>query len=403
MRSVLSRLLPPPWIPSAWPTPNGHVVAEHGQRRAVDAAEHLRDASPHDRPAVARRPVELGEVAPDDEPLVHPGADVAAGVAAVDAARAVLRAGDLRRASPRTDRRRSNGRLPSAAFTVRISRSSTWHVARACVMWWPSTASVTSMSSTSPGRAYVRYCAVAQIVSRRAVALEGGDGRAEAGAAVHEVARRADPGRDRQLPPEPVVGRVETEEGPGVHGPHTIAHVAPVAAPSGSARLRSPGMGDRAVVRGRLLAGRGVPGRRALCRSRSSRRRTPRSTPARSTRSATSTASTPRSPPAWPTCHSPFGGVPIAVKELERGRRVAGHPGVGRVRRPHRHDHLDDRAAGPRPRRRHPRRADHGVRVRRRQPHPHRRCTASRRNPWEPDRTPAAPPADRPQPSPAGW
>ena len=47
----------------------------------------------------------------------------------------------------------SSGRWPSAALTVRISRLPTWHTARACVIWWPSTASVTSMSITSPGLA----------------------------------------------------------------------------------------------------------------------------------------------------------------------------------------------------------------------------------------------------------
>ena len=51
-------------------------------------------------------------------------------------------------------------------MTVRISRSATWQTARAWVIWWPSTASVTSMSTYSPGRANERYWAVAQIVSR---------------------------------------------------------------------------------------------------------------------------------------------------------------------------------------------------------------------------------------------
>jgi hypothetical protein len=51
-------------------------------------------------------------------------------------------------------------------LTVRISRSATWQTARAWVIWWPSTAIVTSMSTTSPGFAYDRYCAVAHTQPR---------------------------------------------------------------------------------------------------------------------------------------------------------------------------------------------------------------------------------------------
>ena len=68
----------------------------------------------------------------------------------------------------------------------------------------------------------------------------------------------------------------------------------------------------------------------------------------------------------------PFGGVPIGVKELDAGRRLAVHPRLGAVRRPHRHGDVDDGAPHPRPRRRRARRPDDGVGVRRRQPHPHR-------------------------------
>ncbi len=45
----------------------------------------------------------------------------------------------------------SMSRWPSAALTVRISRSATWPTARAWVMLRPSTAMVTSMSSTDGG------------------------------------------------------------------------------------------------------------------------------------------------------------------------------------------------------------------------------------------------------------
>ena len=63
----------------------------------------------------------------------------------------------------------SSGRTPTAAFTVRISTLPTWPTARACVIWWPSTATVTSMSITVPGRAYDRYCAVAHTTGRPVV------------------------------------------------------------------------------------------------------------------------------------------------------------------------------------------------------------------------------------------
>src|SRR3954447_20941309 len=60
-------------------------------------------------------------------------------------------------------------RSPSAALTVRISRSTTRPTARACVVLRPSTAIVTSMSIMSGGRAYDRYCAVAQMTGRSVV------------------------------------------------------------------------------------------------------------------------------------------------------------------------------------------------------------------------------------------
>ena len=80
-----------------------------------------------------------------------------------------------------------------------------------------------------------------------------------------------------------------------------------------------------------------------------------------------------RSPPASPTCRCPFGGVPIGVKELDAGRRLAVH----RTRRSRSRDRVADHtidmvAADPRPRRRRARRPDDGVGVRRRQRHPHR-------------------------------
>jgi hypothetical protein len=65
---------------------------------------------------------------------------------------------------------KGEGRSPRAALTVRISRSATWHTTRAWVIWWPTTASVTSMSTVSPGLAYDRYCAVAHTHGRPDVA-----------------------------------------------------------------------------------------------------------------------------------------------------------------------------------------------------------------------------------------
>ena len=46
-----------------------------------------------------------------------------------------------------------SGREPSAAPTVRISRSSTWATTRAWLTVLPSAGTVTSRSTTSPGRA----------------------------------------------------------------------------------------------------------------------------------------------------------------------------------------------------------------------------------------------------------
>jgi hypothetical protein len=54
-------------------------------------------------------------------------------------------------------------------LTVKTSRSATWPTARAWVIWWPETATVTSMSRTLGGLAYERYCAVAQITGRSVV------------------------------------------------------------------------------------------------------------------------------------------------------------------------------------------------------------------------------------------
>ena len=60
-------------------------------------------------------------------------------------------------------------RWPSAALTVRISRSPTWPTARAWVTLRPSLATMTSMSMIEPVSAYERYCAVAQTTGRPVV------------------------------------------------------------------------------------------------------------------------------------------------------------------------------------------------------------------------------------------
>src|SRR5262245_734636 len=63
----------------------------------------------------------------------------------------------------------ANSRRPSAALTVRISRSQTCPTARACVMCRPATATITSMSRIDGGLAYDRYCAVAHTSGRPVV------------------------------------------------------------------------------------------------------------------------------------------------------------------------------------------------------------------------------------------
>ena len=58
------------------------------------------------------------------------------------------------------------GRWPSAAFTVRISRSATCATTRAWVVKCPDVATVTSTSITSSTIAYDRYCPVAHTTGR---------------------------------------------------------------------------------------------------------------------------------------------------------------------------------------------------------------------------------------------
>ena len=243
---------------------------------------------------------------------------------------------------------------------MRISRLPTWQTARACVIWWPSTASVTSTSITSPGFAYDRYCAVAHDAVATAGAFHRRDRRAETAAAEQEAAPGAQARRDLQAPAKRVVALRETEEGAAVHGE----------ADTTQQPLTSP-HGEHTVAGRRLFAGRGVPSRASARRSRSCRRPT---TP--STRSDLNAFCSPPREQAEAAARDadvgkPFGGVPIGVKELDD---VEGWPATDACvvfADRGRSAHVGDGATHPRRRRRRAGRADHRQRVRWRQRHPH--------------------------------
>ena len=357
-----------------------HVVAEHGQRRGVDGVEQLGDAGPHLRRG-RRRACRRGRshVAAVGHAQVEPLLDRAVDRHAGRAGRAVGRRRHALRASAPTGRRRRAAGTPSAALTVRISRLPTWPTARAWVIWWPTTARVTSMSRTSPSFAYSRYCAVAQMHGRPAVPSMAEMAAPRPLPPNRKPAAGDHARRDLERPAERVVARAQAEERAGVHRRRTLgsADLRP-GAPAAQAWQPGPHDDRRTLVGRRLLPRRRLPARRPLAGSRSWRRRWPPSSARElnavcfvDAEAATASRRHRRRVAARSAaCRS-------GVKELDR---VAGWPythasvaAAGRGQR--RRWHHDRPPAG---RRRRARRPDDGERVRRRQPHPHQ---APRRHP----------------------
>ena len=160
-RSVLSRLFPPPRTPRAWPTPIGtkspstaSAVASTPSSTSGMRVQTSTWPSPW-LPSSWRGPRPF-TMRWSSRSLIVPSIGPCCGRGGQSCGRG--RSSGRRSHCPVC----SSGRCPSAALTVRTSRFPTWQTARACVIWWPSTATVTSTSTTSPRVAYARYCAVAQ-------------------------------------------------------------------------------------------------------------------------------------------------------------------------------------------------------------------------------------------------
>ena len=148
-RKVLSRLLPPPSTPSAWPTPIGtkspstaSAVASTPSSTSGMRVQTSTWPSPW-LPSRACRPRPL-TTRWSSRSLIVPSIGPCCGRGGQSSGRG--RPSGSRSHCPASSR----GRCPSAALTVRISRFPTWQTARAWVIWCPSTAMVTSTSTTSP-------------------------------------------------------------------------------------------------------------------------------------------------------------------------------------------------------------------------------------------------------------
>ena len=112
----------------------------------------------------------------------------------------------------------SSSSVPRAALTVRISSPSTRPIARPCVTWPPTAASVTSQRSSAPLSAYERYCAVAQTVGRPEAASSATSAAPKSASAEEEIARRRQLGSDVHAPVQLVAVGFHPEEGSCVHG-----------------------------------------------------------------------------------------------------------------------------------------------------------------------------------------
>ena len=343
MRSVLSRLLPPPRTPSACPTPIGTKSPSTASAAAsTPSSTSGMRAHSSDCP-LPGVPSHLLERPPSSQPLVEPAVDRCRrppfGTGAVGSPRvAGTSSGMVSNCASR-----SNGSM--AERGVDREDLPIGDVADGAglrhLMALDGQRHVDVDDLAGPG--------VRQVLGGRpdgrppGRALERLDRGAEPGAAEQEGAARADPRGDRQLPAEPVVRRLEPEEGPCVHA--SADRTGGRGCPSG--RGLRPGLGHLAEItpscdgtgrcRWRLGSTRWSrhrgPGTRArsstpsaaasVRRPRSWRRCSRRSTPARSTPSATSIGDRATIAAGVADVSLPFGGVPIGVKELEA---VAGWP-----------------------------------------------------------------------------
>ena len=271
----------------------------------------------------------------------------------------------------------SRSRDPSAAFTVRISRSPTWPTARAWEVLRPEMATVTSRSMISPSLAKHRYCAVAHTTGRPHTASMADT----AAPSPHPPNRNWPPvmmssvtGRNHRV--GLWVGCRPRNSAASIAGRIPAAHRSPILPAPGDQRgghhmTDAPWQGDACSL---------VEAFRGGERSPAEELEATLAAVGSSTLNAFSFVDPERAlaKAAVADVDRPFGGVPFAVKELSN---YEGWPATeactlcsGPARHPHRHQ------AGPGRARRRGRavRPDHGVGVRRAQREHHQ---AERRHP----------------------